>query len=101
MTAYLEEKHRRIEQLAEYLRLMTFIEASLAQAKSQYPESLANPNAVVGTLMALGERWGIQVVWCDNAELAEETVAHILSKYHTLQWLKSNKLPQHFVDGDV
>jgi len=74
---------------------------SLAQAKSPYPESQAHPNAVVGTLLALQERWGIQVIWCDNAELAEETVAHILSKHYTLQWLKDNRLPRHFVDGDV
>jgi ERCC4-type nuclease len=82
-------------------RKVIVIEAGLAQIKSQHPESEAHPNAVVGTLVALQERWGIQVVWCDNAELAEETTAHILSKHYTLQWLADNKFPRHFVDGDV
>lgn len=87
--------------LAALERKAIVVEAGLAQAKSPYPESQAHPNAVVGTLLALQERWGIQVIWCDNAELAEETVAHILSKHYTLQWLEDNKLPRHFVDGDV
>lgn len=87
--------------LAALERKAIVVEASLAQVKSFYPESQAHPNAVVGTLMALQERWDIQVIWCDSPELAEETVAHILSKYYTLQWLKDNKLPRHFVDGDV
>jgi hypothetical protein len=87
--------------LAARKRKAIVIEASLAQVKSHYPESMAHPNAVVGTLIALQERWGIQVIWCDTAELAEETVAHVLSKFYTLQWLKDNKLPRHFVDGDV
>jgi ERCC4-type nuclease len=77
------------------------VEASLAQVKSSYPESMAHPNAVVGSLIAIQERWDIQVIWCDTPELAEETVAHILSKHYTLQWLKDNRLPRHFVDGDI
>ena len=87
--------------LAARKRKAIVIEAGLAQVKSPYPESMAHPNAVVGTLIALQERWDIQVLWCDTAELAEETVAHILSKYFTLQWLKDNELPRHFVDGDI
>jgi hypothetical protein len=77
------------------------IEASLSETKSFYMESAAHPNAVVGTLIALQERWDIQVVWCDSADLAEEMVAHILSKHYTLQWLEDNNLPRHFVDGDI
>jgi ERCC4-type nuclease len=87
--------------LAALERKAIVVEASLAQAKSYYSDSYAHPNAVVGTLMALQERWGIQVIWCDSPELAEETVAHILSKHYTLRWLEDNKLPRHFVDGDV
>lgn len=89
------------KRLASLERSAIVIEASLSETKSYYQESGAHPNAVVGTLIALQERWNIQVVWCDNAELAEETTAHILSKYYTLQWLKDNKLPRHFVDGDI
>ena len=87
--------------LAAVERRAIVVEASLAQVKSPYPESQAHPNAVVGTLFALQERWGIQVIWCDTPVLAEETVAHVLSKHYTLQWLKDNNLPQHFVDDDV
>jgi DNA excision repair protein ERCC-4 len=87
--------------LAALERKLIVVEAGLTQVKSPYPESQAHPNAVVGTLVALQERWGIQVIWCDTPELAEETAAHILSKQYTLQWLKGNKLPRHFVDGDV
>ena len=91
----------KCKSLAARKRKAIVIEAGLAQVKSPYPESMAHPNAVVGTLIALQERWDIQVIWCDTAELAEETVAHILSKYYTLQWLKDNELPRHFVDGDI
>jgi DNA excision repair protein ERCC-4 len=89
------------KRLASLERKAIVVEASLAKVKSPYPESQAHPNAVVGTLMALQERWGIQILWCDNAELAEETVAHILSKSYTLQWLKAHRRPRHFVDGDI
>ncbi len=91
----------KCKSLATRKRKAIIVEASLAQVKSSYPESMAHPNAVVGTLTALQERWGIQVVWCDTAALAEETAAHILSKHYTLQWLEENKCPRHFVDGDV
>ena len=83
--------------MASLQRKAIVIEASLAQIKSPYPESQAHPNAVVGTLIALQERWGIQVSCCDTPELGEEIVAHILSKHYTLQWLEDNRLPRHFV----
>ena len=91
----------KCRRLASLRRKAIVVEAGLARVKTPYAESMAHPNAVVGTLIALQERWGIQVIWCDSAELAEETVAHILSKQYTLQWLKDNKLPVHFVDGDI
>jgi DNA excision repair protein ERCC-4 len=89
------------KRLAALERKAIIIEASLAQVKSFYPESQAHPNAVVGSLLAAQERWGIQILWCDNCELAEETVAHILSKYYTLYWLKKNRRRQCFVYGDI
>lgn len=87
--------------LSSLKRKAIVIEASLARAKTPYEESGAHPNAVVGTLLAAQERWGIQVIWADSPPLAEEIVAHILSKYYVLRWLEKNKLPAHFVDGDV
>ncbi len=104
VNSVIQDRNRFLAQcksLAALKRKAIVVEASLSQVKTPYAESQAHPNAVVGTLIALQERWEIQVIWCDSPELAEETVAHILSKYYTLQWLKDNKLPQHFVDGDV
>ena len=87
--------------LGSVKRKAIVIEAGFAETKSPYLESMAHPNAVVGSLIALQERWGIQVIWCDDGALAEEVVAHILSKHHTLHWLKENELPRHFVDYDI
>lgn len=89
------------ERLSEYRRKAIVVEATMAQAKCFYEFSSAHPNAVVGSLFAIEERWGIPVIWAGNRDLAEEAVAHILSKYHALRWLEENNLPVHYVDGDI
>jgi len=89
------------ERLAKFRRRAIVIEASLLQAKCFYGESGAHPNAVVGTMFAIQERWNIPVIWAENRQLAEEAVAHILTKFHALRWLEANNLPVHYVDGDI
>ncbi len=52
-------------------------------------------------MFAIQERWNIPVIWAENRQLAEEAVAHILTKFHALRWLEANNLPVHYVDGDI
>jgi len=89
------------ERMAGFKRKAIVVEASLEEVKSPYMISAAHPNAVVGTLFAIQERWDIPIIWAGNRELAEETVAHILSKFHALRWLEENNHPRHFIDGDI
>lgn len=92
------------ERLSRLRRKAIVIEASLSQLKSDYrdiSESQAHPNAIVGSYLALQERWNIPVIFGDSFELAEEWVAHVLTKYHTLRWLEENGHGAWFMDGDI
>jgi ERCC4-type nuclease len=94
----------RCSRLAKYQRKAIVIEASYAAMRSSYEEfteSRAHPNAVVGSYLAIQERWGIPVHFVDGPELAEEFVAHLLTKFYVRRWLKKAGLGDHFQDGDV
>jgi DNA excision repair protein ERCC-4 len=94
----------RCQRMARYPRKGIVIEASYADMRSSYEaftESQAHPNAVVGSYLAIQERWGIPIHFIDGAELAEEFVAHLLTKFYVSHWLKSAGLGNHFQDGDI
>jgi ERCC4-type nuclease len=94
----------RCARMAGYERKAIVIEASYAAMRSSYEgftESRAHPNAVIGSYLAIQERWGIPVYFIDNRELAEEFVAHVLTKYYVRRWLQDANLGDHFQDGDI
>jgi len=94
----------RCRRMARYTRHAIVIEASYAAMRSSYEaftESQAHPNAVVGSYLAIQERWGIPVHFVDNPELAEEFVAHLLTKFYVRHWLQTAGLGDHFQDGDI
>ncbi len=88
-------------------RLSTFrkrclvIEGTLKEIKTPYEDSRAHPNAVLGSLVAAQERWGIPVHFVDEFSLAEEFVASMLSKYHAYRWLEENGYERCLIDGDI
>lgn len=95
---------RRCERMARYKRKAIVIEASYAAMRSSYEaftESRAHPNAVVGSYLAIQERWGIPVHFIDCPELAEEFVAHLLTKFYVRYWLRKAGMGDHFQDGDI
>jgi len=92
------------EKLACLRRKAIVIEASLTELKSgpyTVVESEAHPNAVVGSYLAIQERWEIPVIFADSPPVAEEWVAHVLTKYHLLRWLEDHGYGRRFVDGDI
>jgi ERCC4-type nuclease len=94
----------RCERMARYRRRAIVIEASYAAMRSSYEwftESQAHPNAVVGSYLAIQERWGIPVHFVDGPVLAEELVAHLLTKFYVRRWLREAGLGDHFQDGDI
>jgi hypothetical protein len=94
----------RCQRMARYERKAIVVEASYADMRSSYEaftESQAHPNAVVGSYLAIQERWGIPVHFIDNQELAEEFVAHLLTKFYVRHWLQTAGLGGHFIDGDI
>jgi DNA excision repair protein ERCC-4 len=94
----------RCRRMAGYERKAIVIEASYAEMRSSYEafsESQAHPNAVVGSYLAIQERWGIPVHFIDGPELAEEFVAHLLTKFYVRHWLKKAGMGDHFQDGDI
>ena len=85
-------------------RKAILIEATYAEMSSRgdiYEDSKAHPNAVVGTHLAIQERWGIPVYFVDEHALAEEFVAHFLTKFYVRHWLIQARLGDYFQDGDV
>lgn len=95
---------KRCARLAQFPRKAIVIEATYGVMRSsyeEYTESHAHPNAVVGSYLAIQERWGIPVHFIDHHELAEEFVAHLLTKFYVRQWLRSHDLGDHFQDGDI
>jgi DNA excision repair protein ERCC-4 len=94
----------RCRRMARYTRHAIVIEASYAAMRSSYEaftESQAHPNAVIGSYLAIQERWGIPVHFIDDPELAEEFVAHLLTKFYVRHWLQTAGLGDHFLDGDI
>lgn len=94
----------RCERMAGLQRKAIVIETSLSELRSRgdlYDGLKAHPNAVVGTYLAIQERWGIHVCFADEHDLAEEYVAHFLTKFYVRHWLIEAGLGDHFQDGDV
>ena len=77
------------------------VETTLSEVKSGYEWSKAQPNAVLGSIIAAQERWGIPVHFLDNFLLAEEFVASVLSKYHAYRWLEANGYDRCLIEGDI
>ena len=94
----------RCQRMARFQRKAIVIECSYATLRSSYEEfteSQAHPNAVVGSYLAIQERWGIPVHFIDGPELSEEYVAHFLTKFYVRRWLRRAGLGDHFQDGDI
>lgn len=95
---------RSCARMRKLSRKAIVIEASLSDLKSApytVADTQAHPNAVVGSYLALQERWGIPVVFAGTWYLAEEWVANVLTKFHTLRWLEDNGYSREFVEGDI
>lgn len=94
----------RCVRMARYRRRAIVIEGSYATMRSSYDaftQCQGHPNAVVGSYLAIQERWGIPVHFIDNAILAEEFVAHLLTKYYVRNWLVRAGLGDYYQDGDI
>lgn len=94
----------RCERMSQYERRAIVIEGSYGTMRSSYEaftESSAHPNAVIGSYLAIQERWNIPVHFIDGHELAEEFVLHLLTKFYVRRWLVTAGLGDHFQDGDI
>ncbi len=91
----------RCERLSEFKKKSFVIEGSLSLLKTPYENSRAHPNAVLGSIIAMQERWNIPVYFLDNFILAEEFVASMLSKYHAYHWLEANGYSRCIIEGDI
>lgn len=97
---------RECERLADIPYRAILIEATWEELKSPYEDgeiqSLAHPNAIVGTLIAIQARWNIPVVTTSRQRpLAEEWAASYLSKVFTLDWLEAQGLGRALQEGDI
>lgn len=91
----------KCERLSSFKKKCFVIEGTLGSIKTPYQESEAHPNAVLGSIIAAQERWGIPVHFLDNFLLAEEFVASMLSKYHAYRWLEENGYKRCLIEGDI
>lgn len=92
---------KKCERLAFFKKKCVVIEGTLGMLKTPYAESQAHPNAVLGSIVAVQERWNIPVYFLDTFLLAEEFVASMLSKYHAYWWLEKNGYERCLVEGDI
>jgi ERCC4-type nuclease len=91
----------KCERMSKFRKSCIVVEASLAEVKSEYECSQAQPNAVLGSIIAAQERWDIPVYFLDDFILAEEFVASMLSKYHAYSWLETNGYDRCLIEGDI
>jgi ERCC4-type nuclease len=91
----------KCERLSSFKKKCFVIEGTLGLLKTPYQESGAHPNAVLGSIIAAQERWGIPVYFLDNFLLAEEFVASMLSKHHAYHWLEANGYKRCLIEGDI
>lgn len=95
---------RRGGHLVRIPKPVVVIEASCAEMRSSYEaftKARAHPIAVVGSYLALQERWGRPIHLIDCPEFAEELVAHLLTKFYVRHWLQKAGMGHHFQDGDT
>jgi len=92
---------QKCERMSSFPKSCIVVEAPLSAVKSQYEWSHAQPNAVLGSLVAAQERWSIPVYFLDDSVLAEEFVASMLSKYHAYRWLETNGYDRCLIEGDI
>lgn len=92
---------KECQRMEAFKRKFIVIEATLARLKSPYAHSDAHPNSIFGTLIAIQERFGVQVMFAATRELAEEYTVSTLVKYHTLRWLEKNGYERCFIEGDI
>jgi DNA excision repair protein ERCC-4 len=92
---------KKCERLSAFKKKCLVIEGSLSTVKTPYEESQAHPNAVLGSLLAVQERWNIPIHFLDDFLLAEEFVASMLSKYHAYRWLEMNGFQRCLIEGDI
>jgi len=98
ITTVIQERTRyfnQCEKMTKYRWRALLIEASYEDIKSPYDyeiyNTLAQPNAVSGTLDALEARYGIPVIYTSlYRPLAEEKAASWLSKHFTYWYLEKN-----------
>lgn len=92
---------KKCERLSSFTKKCLVIEGSLSSIKTPYEDSQAHPNAVLGSLLAVQEKWSISVYFLDDFLLAEEFVASMLSKYHAYRWLEDNGYERCLIEGDI
>jgi len=92
---------KECQRMEAFKRKFIVIETTLARLKSPYAYSDAHPNSIFGTLIAIQERFGVQVMFAATRELAEEYTVSTLVKYHALRWLEKNGYERCFIEGDI
>ncbi len=104
VNSIIQERKRFIakcEKLAAFKKKCIVIEGSLSALKTPYEESRAHPNAVLGSIVAVQERWDIPIYFLDTFLLAEEFVASMLSKHYAYHWLEANGYERCLIEGDI
>ena len=92
---------RACERLSRLDFAAIVIEGSITKVLRAAEYSSMHPNAVLGTIQALGVRWGIQPWFAPTRALAEEITACLLHKCYQLMTLEKMGLPRRFVEGDI
>jgi ERCC4-type nuclease len=97
---------RSCARLAQFRWKAILIEATYEDMKSPYAdidglETVAHPNAVVGTLDAIEAKFGVAVLYTSRVrDLAEERAASWLSKHFTYWWLEEHGHGRVLIDED-
>ena len=91
----------RLRRMSQFQDRLLIITAPLAQVKSRYEHSPANPNQITQSLIATLAGLRVPFLCVDTHELGEEIVASYLYQVHLYHWLESGGHGRRLADDDL
>jgi ERCC4-type nuclease len=91
----------RLRRMSSYPHRLLVVTAALSQIKSPHPDSRANPNRIVQSLIAVLAGLRVPFVTTENHELGEEIIASYLYQVHLYEWLETNDYGRLLADNDL
>jgi ERCC4-type nuclease len=91
----------RLKRMSAHRHRLLVVTSSVAEIKSRYVHSSANPNRVLQSLIATLVGLGVPFLTTETHELGAEVVASYLYQIHLYHWLEANDYGRYLADNDL